>query len=220
MAEAHPIQINVQQLFSTPVVMLRVPEAASLNAALRKLILARAEAEASNDHSNLGGWQSSWDIAEWGGPAMARLLDLARNAASRMTMRRSDGTPAGIEWAHNAWANVNRKGNANEAHTHPGSVWSAVYWVDDGGAAVNPALGGAFEVHDPRGVAPAMLAPDLVPAVPGGAAFGASELVQPTAGDLMMFPSWVSHSVRPYLGDGVRISIAINLWPAGGPRAS
>lgn len=220
MAQPQQIQIDVQQLFATPVVIMKLPDAAGLNAALKPAILARAEWAPSNDHSNLGGWQSTWDIADWGGAAMARLLEVAKGAASRLTARRSDGQPAGVTWAHNAWANVNRRGDANEAHTHPGSVWSLVYWVDDGGAAADPALGGAFEVHDPRGVAPAMLAPDLVPAVPGGPSFGASELVQPSAGDMMMFPSWVSHSVRPYRGDGVRISIAINLWPAGGPRAS
>lgn len=220
MAELQQIQITVQPLFATPVIIMKLPDASSLNASLKTAILEREARVPSNDHSNLGGWQSTWDIADWGGPAMARILEAARGAASRMTARRADGKPAGIAWASNAWANVNRRGHGNEAHTHPGSVWSLVYWVDDGGAAADPALGGAFEVHDPRGVAPAMLAPDLVPAVPGGPSFGASELVQPTAGDLMMFPSWVSHSVRPYLGEGERISIAINLWPAGGPRAS
>ena len=220
MAEPQQIQISVQQLFATPVAVARLPDAAALCATLKQVILARAEQEPSNDHSNLGGWQSSWDILDWGGPAMTQLMDAAKGMATRLTVRRADGKPAGVTWAHNAWANVNRRGNANEAHTHPGSVWSVVYWVDDGGASANPALGGGFEIHDPRGVAPAMLAPDLVPAVPGGPSFGATELVQPSAGDLIMFPSWLSHSVRPYLGDGVRISIAINLWPAGGPRAT
>lgn len=219
MADSTKIQVNVEQLFATPVVLAKAPDAAALNPALKAAILARAEATPSTDHSNLGGWQSTWDIADWGGPAMARLIELVTTLAGRVTARR-DGKPANVKWAHNAWANVNRKGDANEAHTHPGAVWSAVYWVDDGGAAADPALGGAFELHDPRGVAPAMLAPDLVPAVPGAAAMGASELIHPAPGDLMMFPSWVSHSVRPYRGDGTRISIAINLWPAGAPRAS
>jgi len=47
--------------------------------------------------------------------------------------------------------------------------------------------------------------------VPGGAAFGASEMISPRAGTMVLFPSWVSHAVRPYLGNGIRISIAINL---------
>ena len=90
-------------------------------------------------------------------------------------------------------------------------MWSAVYYVDDGGVGADPSLGGEFEIQDPRGVAPAMYRPEIVPAVPGGAAMGASEMIQPVAGTVMMFPSWVSHAVRPYTGSGTRISIAINL---------
>ena len=59
-----------------------------------------------------------------------------------------------------------------------------------------------------------MLAPDLAFAMPGGQSIGASELVRPRPGLLLMFPSWLSHAVRPYRGDGVRISIAINMTPA------
>ena len=115
-----------------------------------------------------------------------------------------------------AWANVNRDGHGNEFHSHPGAYWSASYYVDDGGAASDPSLGGEFEIQDPRGIAPAMLAPELAFAMPGGQSIGASELVRPKGGLLLIFPSWLSHAVRPYCGEGVRISIAINMTPARG----
>ena len=67
-----------------------------------------------------------------------------------------------------------------------------------------------FRIH---AVAPAMLAPDLAVAMPGGLSIGASELVGPRPGMVLIFPSWLSHAVRPYHGDGVRISVAINLTP-------
>ena len=66
---------------------------------------------------------------------------------------------------------------------------------------------------DPRGVAPAMLAPSLAYAIPGGQSIGASELIWPQTGMMILFPSWLLHSVRAYSGDGVRISIAMNFWP-------
>ena len=44
------------------------------------------------------------------------------------------------------------------------------------------ALGGQLEFQDPRGVAPAMFRPDLVPNVPGGASCGASETISPATG--------------------------------------
>ncbi len=203
-------QIELRALFATPVANVTVPNADALNSALRATILARAESHPSTEHSNLGGWQSTWDIDQWGGEEANTLLAFARQFANKLTSNRK-GEQAPQEWRTNAWANVNRLGHGNEFHTHPGCVWSAVYYVDDGGAGDDPSLGGQLEFQDPRGVAPAMYRPDLVPAVPGGIAFGASEMVSPTAGTMLMFPSWLSHAVRPYTGDGVRISIAINL---------
>ena len=32
------------------------------------------------------------------------------------------------------------------------------------------------------------------------------------AGQLVMFPSWVLHDVKPFEGDGERITIAFNCW--------
>jgi uncharacterized protein (TIGR02466 family) len=203
-------KIDIQPLFATPVAVAMLPDHERISAALRETILARAEAEPSTEHSNLSGWQSTWDMAEWGGEAAAYLLSFVRHMADTLTVDRH-GKPSPQDWRSNARANVNRSGHGNEFHTHPGCVWSAVYYVDDGGAAADPTLGGQFELQDPRGVAPAMFRPDLVPNVPGGAAFGASESISPQPGSVLMFPSWVSHAVRPYSGDGTRISVAINL---------
>ena len=64
---------------------------------------------------------------------------------------------------------------------------------------------------DPRGPGPAMYAPRLGFAMPGGLSAGAAEVVRPKAGRLVMFPSWILHQVRPYRGKVERISIAMNL---------
>ena len=102
-----------------------------------------------------------------------------------------------VAWKSNAWANVNRKGHGNEFHTHPGAYWSGTYYVDDGDIAADHELGGAFEMQDPRGVAPAMYAPLLGFAIPGGQSAGASELIYPASGQFILFPSWLQHGVRP-----------------------
>jgi len=209
-ADTPKTKIQIEPLFATPVAFAPLPNAEAVNTALRRTILERAETHPSTAHSNLGGWQSSWDLPEWGGEEATFLLSFARQLADKFTADRT-GKPAPQDWRMNAWANVNRNGHGNEFHTHPGCMWSAVYYVDDGGAAEDPSLGGEFEIQDPRGVAPAMYRPEIVPAVPGGASMGASEMINPVAGTVMMFPSWVSHAVRPYMGEGTRISIAINL---------
>jgi len=116
-----------------------------------------------------------------------------------------------VTWGANMWANVNRSGHGNEFHSHPGGYWSGVYYVDDGGIAQDPSLGGELEFMDPRGPMPAIYAPHLAAAMPGGLKAGANEPIIPKAGRLVMFPSWLLHQVRPYRGNAERISVAFNL---------
>ena len=88
MAEPQQIQVNVQQLFATPVVVMKLPDASALNAQLKPAILARAEWAPSNDHSNLGGWQSSWDLARWGGAEVQTVLRAVLAVACRPPLQR------------------------------------------------------------------------------------------------------------------------------------
>jgi uncharacterized protein (TIGR02466 family) len=203
------INAELRSYFATPVAVVTLTDAETLNPELKRVILEREREDRGVQHSNLGGWQSSWDFEEWGGAPARRLLDAARELATRLTSDRA-GKPVRISWKTNAWANVNRRGHGNEFHTHPGAYWSGTYYVDDGGIAADHALGGAFEIQDPRGVAPAMYAPLLGFAVPGGQSAGASELIFPQSGQFLLFPSWLQHGVRPYLGDRTRISVAFN----------
>ena len=203
------INAEIRSYFATPLVLAMLPDAPALNLELKRIILEREQTEEGVQHSNLGGWQSAWDFEGWSGAPARRVLDAARELATRMTSDRA-GRPVRIAWKSNAWANVNRKGHGNEFHTHPGAYWSGTYYVDDGGSGNDPALGGEFEIQDPRGVAPAMYAPHLGFALPGGQSAGASELIFPKSGQLVLFPSWLQHAVRPYQGDRVRISIAFN----------
>jgi uncharacterized protein (TIGR02466 family) len=212
-ASAARPQVQLRQLFPTPIALLELPDAARINAALEERIFAREKEVASVRRSNWGGWQSPDDFAKWCGPEGETVLGTTQSLAGHLTSDRA-GKRLDMRWRMNAWANVNRHGQGNEFHTHPGAFWSATYYVRDGGVADNPELGGEFEIQDPRGIAPAMLAPLVAFAIPGGQSAGASELIRPRAGLLVLFPSWLSHGVRPYAGDDVRISIALNLTPA------
>jgi len=201
--------MNVAILFGTPIVVVELPEAAALNNELSATIHGREKSHPGTQHSNLGGWQSDWDMDRWGGAAAIKLLAIGRNTANRITTDRQ-GKPVSIVWKANMWANINRSGHGNEFHSHPGSFWSAVYYVDDGGIDGDAALGGELEFMDPRGPGPAMYAPQLAFGS-AGLSVGANETVRPRAGRLVMFPAWLLHQVRPYKGQAQRISIAFNL---------
>jgi len=209
---------DIVPLFATPLVTFDVPDAPALNVELRRVIEQREKSHPSTQKSNLGGWQSSWDMDRWGGAPAIKLLAVGRNLANRMTTDREGKSVNGphpgffaVTWLANMWANVNRSGHGNEYHSHPGAYWSGVYYVDDGGISADPSLGGELEFMDPRGPAPAMNAPHLAYAMPGGLSAGATERVRPRTGRLVLFPAWMMHQVRPYHGTAERISIAFNL---------
>ena len=193
----------------TPAFTAMLPDAAPITAALRQVILEREAAGlAGLENSNVGGWHSTRDMTRWGGPALEAVLAKARQLADRVTVDRQ-GRPVTIDWRVECWANVNRRGQANKLHTHPGCFWSGTYYVDDGGVADDPSLGGEFEFFDPRGVGPLLGETERAALAPG--ATQSSPLVRPRTGMMVLFPSWMPHGVRAYRGAATRISIAFNL---------
>ena len=146
MSQAQPAFETVAA-FATPILIADLPDGPQLNAALIP-VLAKREAEQENEpHSTLGGWQSTWDLDKWAGVPAIKLLAVARNIANRSTSDR-EGNAVTIAWKANIWANINRGGHGNEFHSHPGSYWSGVYYVDDGGIPADPSLGGELEYVD------------------------------------------------------------------------
>lgn len=204
------MEIAVRGLFATPVAAVVLPNADARNARLRATIMQRRCEHPTIQSSNAGGWHSSRDLEAWGGADAADVLNAARAVAAQLTADRF-GQPVKPDWTVQAWANVNGPGDANIAHYHAGSFWSGTYYVDDGGCAADPSLGGAFEMIDPRGPAPAMYAPTLRFAGEDGQSAGSAESIQPKPGLLFLFPSWLMHQVRPYRGTGLRVSLAFNL---------
>ena len=97
--------------------------------------------------------------------------------------------------------NINRSGDFNQAHTHPGATWSGVYYVDDGGT--NPdAEPAPIQLYDPYPARTNIFFPELS---------ASSVLFNPTPGLMILFPSYVPHAVPPHRGDRPRISIAFNV---------
>jgi uncharacterized protein (TIGR02466 family) len=208
-----PQAIAVQRLFTTPLATLAFPDAETLNAALRAVILQREADQPSLQHSNEGGWQSSHDFADWAGEPGQRLLAFAVDMATQLTAVHAPEhglVEPTFSWRYEAWANVNRSGHANALHGHPGAFWSGIYWVDDGGRDGYPEIGGDLELLDPRGLMPSMHNPSLRMRIEGCLTAGYPTVVPPRSGILMMFPSWLAHAVRRYDGTRPRISVAFN----------
>ena len=170
--------------------------------------------------SNLGGWHSNTQMVDWGGEAAKALAFKAMTMADEATHDVKSPQAKSLSetrygWVPEMWANVSEKGNANQYHTHPGSFWSAVAYLDDGyHGDDDPALGGELQLLDPRMPMIRMTAPDLRILGAGAAPMPSEVAIRPKTGMIVMFPSWLQHAVRPFQGQGRRVSIAINLIPA------
>lgn len=201
-------------LFDTPVIVGQMPDAARLNEELKTIILEKQAADPGVSISNVGGWHSDVEMLRWGGEPARRLLDRVIAAVDQFTVDiRATGTPR-YKWFPEMWANVSPPGASNQYHTHPGSFWSAVYYVDDGyGGSTDDSLGGELVLLDPRMPMIRMTAPDLRFRRPGQKPDDHEKWFRPVSGLIVVIPSWLSHAVRPYSGTGTRISIAINLSP-------
>ena len=209
-------EVQVKDLFETPLITGRLPDAEALNAELKSTILRRRAADPGVRRSNWFGWQSQTDMVEWGGAAAEALTDYFLEPLQSFHRARPGPMPAFL-WSVEMWANVSVKGSANEAHTHPRAMWSAVYYVDAGDSGPEAQVGGELVLYDPRLPASRMLPFDLRYRRPDGQVYHSLSAVQPIPGNLVMFPPWLLHSVHPYHGEAERISIAMNAnaIPAG-----
>lgn len=187
-------------LFPVSVLTHQLPASETLNARLAEIILEREKLSASASLSNIGGWQSKDDIFAWSYPEIAQLHDYTQKALQVATSRLP--VPKGLEFSFKiyGWANVNRDGASNVTHVHPTSTWSCVYYV----AVGNPERdddNGNLLLHNPDLASVMSFFPDMLPV---------KKIIRPEPGLLVIFPSYVPHSVQPWSGDEPRISIAIN----------
>ncbi len=197
-------------LYETPILHGRLADAAALTAALRTAVLDRHAAAPSLARSNVGGWHSATDMLDWGGPAATALADTAVKMAKRAS--HFDGRDAAtVEWTVKMWANVSPPGALNMSHAHPGVLWAAVYYVDMGLPPSSGEAGGELFVEDPRFPVPFMRLPGFRLVGIDGQPQPVERRLPTEAGDLILFPAWLRHGVRPHLGTGDRISIAMNI---------
>ncbi len=197
---------QIRSLFATPVAVHFLPVAQDVNAALRPLIVERAQPGARGQ-----GWRSGTDFESWAGEPLQTLFRVARDLADGLTTTRVGGR-VNLQWKIEAVATVRAKGEYREQAARPGAYWSGVYYVDDGYAkSDDEALGGECELADPRGALPAMVAPQFGFRISGGLTAGQSEIIRPQSGMIVLYPSWLARAERRYDGEHQRVAIEFDM---------
>ena len=194
-------------LWGTPFVSYQWQDSDDLNRELAALVLAKEAADASGRgvRSNAGGWQSGGNIVTWPEPCVQtlkqRVEQLIFNLIGELVLK--DGRERSFTLLMDGWANVCRAGDYNVVHSHPNAMWSVVYYVAAGEPDKSVPYGGMLELLDPRESANYIQIQNTV--------LDARTFVENVPGRMIVFPSWVKHMVHPFVGDGVRVSIAVNV---------
>jgi len=199
---------RVNRLFATPLIEVWPQQAQSWIEPLLTRVRARRAEHPGISRSNINGWHSDTSMLEWGGD---EAIALARETMAVCARHTSDVVAAQgqsrYEMDMEMWANVSPAAASNQMHCHPGSFWSASFYLDDGGDSED----GFFVAQDPRFPSVRMNAPDLVFQDEDGTKQLSQHRVRPEPGKLVIFPSWLMHAVRPHNGPRDRVSIAMNI---------
>lgn len=196
------IKQQIHPMFATPVMVRKVPELEEINLRLKQIVLAHETERPHEVGSNIGGWQSDHDLMDWPEIEMQIFQKHLAEAFQEMTSTTVEGLPSEIEIIVTGWANIARNGSYTRAHSHDGSLWSAIYYVSAPPPPVERPFSGTLSLVDPRSgmrVAPKMQLP-----------YRYNMDIQPEGGMLIVFPGYLLHEVHPFIGDGVRISLSAN----------
>jgi len=183
----------------TPIYRRQMENCGPLNTALRAYILAKASGHAGAVTTNVGAWHSGVDARLLLQPCFSPLAGWIREAADTLLRVIWAGTSPDAqadEYAVECWSLVYRADDYQHIHIHHGSVWSGVYYVsaEPSDAEVGS---GAIEFLDPRWAARERAR--------------ATYSITPSAGLLLVFPSWLQHWVPPVASLRERICVAFNV---------
>jgi uncharacterized protein (TIGR02466 family) len=213
------MSLNLHPMFAVPFGEARCPDAEALNPQIRKLLLER-EAQGDshrNVHASLqqqkGVFESEFTLFSWPEACIQRLRAFCWSMLGQLVAEANGYTPAQMRqiriFSH-TWFHITRRPGFVITHTHPMASWSGVYCVDPGGPAPEYPESGLLRFHNPHFYSNVFLDPGnahLKPPFHHG--FWNQRL---SAGQLVLFPSWLPHEVMPFHGDGERITIAFNCW--------
>lgn len=209
----HPgaIRDHLLMVYPTPILVYPWPDSGTLNSELRDLIITDERTDPGISRSNIGGWHSQPDFFSRDIACVKALL--ARIEAAMIELTRSFLSPSAQNRSYRfqveGWANLLRRDGYHNVHNHPNAHWSGVYYVSDNPPVAGKPMSGKLEFLDPRPAATMLHLDDV-------SIYG-RQLLDPRAGVMVVFPSWLQHQVHPYFGPGERIAVSFNvvLTPVG-----
>ena len=168
--------------------------------------------ESKNSQSNVapgakrGLYESGFDFVTVPDPAVEALSHwikdcLFKSAANANREYWPAGANINID-IHESWCHITRDGGYHDMHTHPGSSWSAIYYLDTGDmdAASKNGLNRFFCPYNNM----------YIDAGTAWTSRNTSIDITAQEGMLIVFPSFVQHNALSYRGEKERYVISVN----------
>jgi uncharacterized protein (TIGR02466 family) len=208
---------EIVNMFAVPFSFSRYPAQGRLNADLKRYILETERAGmAANPRPltmrNAAVFESHFNLFREADPAVQELKrfcwDQLLGVIGRLN-RYDAQTLHRLQIYNDCWFHVTRRGGFFGVHNHPNASWSGVYCVDTGRPDA-AAQGGNLSFINPM-ITSAMHLDAGAANMPLPYGYQTAQ-ISLEAGQLVIFPSWVLHDVKPFEGEGERITIAFNCW--------
>jgi uncharacterized protein (TIGR02466 family) len=198
---------RIVSLYPTTMLHRRLENMAETNLQLVALV---AQLEASGPNASTGtttegGFQTSDDLFQRDHAALNVLknhIGEAVQAYANILIRQECSVPPKqVDFIMWGWAVTLRAGNWQGIHVHPGANISGVYYISTPPSTLEVGKDdGKISFYDPR---PRANMNQLVSQI-------TRRREAPVPGDMVLFPSWLEHSVAAFQGPGTRICIAFN----------
>ena len=186
--------------FSTPVWTFQISNYESVNEEMYNYIKSEQKKDGKGiTKSNIKGWHSKDFRLETKEPQ--NFINLILPSIEQVMVDMNWEKQKQKIRISNMWAIINTGGSANTRHQHGNSTISGAYYVRA------PKNSGDIVFYDPRPAPvytyPNALSPNLLNAQING--------ISPNEGSLVLFPSYLDHSVNENLSNDERIVISFNL---------
>jgi hypothetical protein len=200
----------LEVLFPSPIFRHDPPDGERLLLAVQEHLAKFPKEEAVPGHSTRGGSQTPPTFFNRDDPAVEMLRVVILRALRdylpqfHQLMTRPGAPRPPLDFDLWGWVTSFDQQGWNAPHIHPLSLISGVYWVETPSQVLENRDGdfaGWLGFQDPRTGSQTWPLPGHV----------SNHFMPPRPGTLVLFPSYLSHFVPPFMGDGVRTSIAFNL---------
>ena len=205
-------------MFAVPFSLAVHPEQQRLNAGLKRYVFQHEKDGGGSNprpitQRNDAVYESHFDLFRVNDPAIQELKAFCWNQLLSFVAGLNGydlATVSRLEISNDSWFHVSRRGGFFGLHNHPNASWSGVYCVDPGRSDPGNEGSGLLSFVSPM-LTSGMYQDAGNVKMKRPYATGLAQLTL-VPGQLVMFPSWVLHDVKPFEGEGERITIAFNCW--------